>query len=385
MKNLLIALFILLSLYELRAQEPFTIIEQVNLDSLVKTVRILSGEDSVMIGGEKTIIKERHTQKGTDLAAEYIKGIFTDVGLEVTDQKYSATGRNIYATQPGSSVPDSFYIICAHYDSVTDFCADDNASGSAAVLEAARLLNDSCFKYSILYALWDEEELGLVGSFYFASQLQNLNLKIKGVLNMDMISFDSNSDNIFDIHIDNSLKSGVLKDELLKVIIANDLKLSPSVKNPGTNGSDHTPFWMKGIGAVLIIEGYYSGDFNKFYHTANDRIDKFNMPYFHEMAKLGIVTLKSLAFPCNSPSQVSGDPEELILIYPNPTRSTVRIFRNSNDCSEVWICDIYGKIIYKTPMYDEIDIDLSNYDSGMYIVSILGENTKLTRKILKLD
>ena len=51
--------------------------------------------------------------------------------------------------------------------------ADDNASGTAAVIEAARIFTQYDSKYTIIYALWDEEEQGLIGSAYYAHQAFN--------------------------------------------------------------------------------------------------------------------------------------------------------------------------------------------------------------------
>ncbi|MBK7094398.1 MAG: M28 family peptidase [Saprospiraceae bacterium] len=344
----------------------------------------MSGEDSVFIAGSKTRISERHSEIGTNKAADFIKERFNELDINVFDQKYSATGRNIYAIQQGSAVPDSFYIICAHYDSVTDYCADDNASGTAAVLEAARLLSDSCFRYSIIYALWDEEELGLVGSFYFASQLENLNYKIKGVINLDMIGYDSNDDDVFDIHVNSDPATNRIKDELLRIIADYDLKLNPSVKNPGTNGSDHTPFWLKGIGAVLIIEGYFSGDFNKFYHSDKDRIDKFNFPYFYELSKLGISSLASLAKPCEESSAITEIPQELVFVYPNPTTGVFKLLKSSDMVSVVTVLDIYGNIVYRTDIKNEQVFELTDHPDGVYLIILEGKNSVAKRKLVKV-
>lgn len=367
----------------IHAQE-FTFIKNlVNLDSLIKTVRILSGEDSVFITGTKTRIIERHTEIGTNIAADFIKERFSVLDLSVFDQKYSATGRNIYAIQEGSTIPDSFFIICAHFDSVTDFCADDNASGTAAVLEAARLLSDSCFRYSIIYALWDEEELGLIGSFYFASQLEVLKYKIKGVINLDMIGYDSNDDRIFEIHVNDLPSANRIKDEILRTVTDYDLELNPSVRNPGTSGSDHTPFRLREIGAVLIIEGLQSGDFNKFYHSANDRIDKFSVGYFHELSKLGIISLASLAEPCGESSSVINAPQELVFVYPNPTEGVFKILKSSDSISQIILTDIYGNIICSSFIENEVQFDLSQYEKGIYFISIKGNNSVIIRKIVK--
>ena len=135
-----------------------TIIDQTNLDSLIAYVRILSGEDSVWIDGLKVRIQHRVSGLGNDLAADYIKKQLETYNLEVYDQIYSADGRNIYAIQPGYLYPEKQYIICAHYDAVDDYGADDNASGVAAVLETARILSHHEFQYTLVYALLENEK-----------------------------------------------------------------------------------------------------------------------------------------------------------------------------------------------------------------------------------
>ncbi len=179
------------------------IINQTNLDSLVSFVRILSGEDSVWIGNTRVLIQNRGSSGG-DLAADYLIQKLESYNLEVYDQVYSSTGRNVYAVQEGYLYPEKQYIICAHYDAVDVYCADDNASGVAAVIEAARILSKYDFKYTLIYALWDEEEIGLVGSNYYASQASSNQDEIQGVLNMDMLAWDGNNDGLLDIHTQNA-------------------------------------------------------------------------------------------------------------------------------------------------------------------------------------
>ena len=116
------------------------IISQTNLDSLISYVRILSGEDSVWIGNTRVLIQNRGSSGG-DLAADYLIQKFESYNLEAYDQSYSSTGRNVYAVQEGYLYPEKQFIICAHYDAVDVYCADDNATGVAAVIEAARILS----------------------------------------------------------------------------------------------------------------------------------------------------------------------------------------------------------------------------------------------------
>ena len=380
-----IIVFSVLFIANLNSQNLSGFLAKVNIDSLVNTVEILSGEDSVFVGGEQVLISNRKIEKTNNLAADYIKERFKTLNLDVIDQKYSSEGRNIIARQSGSDKADSCIMICAHYDSVTDFCADDNASGTAAVLEAARIFSDSCFRYSIIYALWDQEELGLIGSYYFTSVMDSLDIRIKSVINIDMIGYDSNDDDVFDIHINNGAGTAIIKDELLKTITEYDLELNPQIQNPGTGGSDHTPFWKKGIGAVLIIESYFSGDFNAYYHSKNDRIDKFNIPYFHELAKLGIVTLAALAQTCETTLLQDNESEDILFIYPNPTSDYFKIITGTNDKVELTVTDIYGGIIFKFNFVDETELNMDKFNNGIYLITISGKKSIITRKLLKTN
>jgi len=270
------------------------IIKKTNLDSLVKYVRILSGEDSVWVNDSKVLIKHRISNLGNDLAADYIKNKLEEYELEVYDQVYDEKGRNILGIQQGYLYPEEQYIICAHYDGVPNYGADDNASGVAAVLEAARILSEYETAYTLVYALWDEEEIGLRGSRYYASEAKTNEVNIKGVLNLDMIAWDSNSDGLMDIHSSDVASSTGLANLLVDINSTYVLDLSPVIYDPGTGQSDHSSFWNEGFGAVLIIEAYYGDDLNDYYHSDKDRITEFNLPYFHEMGKLATGAISTL-------------------------------------------------------------------------------------------
>ena len=95
---------------------------------------------------------------------------------------------------------EPLFILCAHYDAVDFYCADDNASGVTAVLEAARILSEYQFNYTIVYALWDEEESGKHGSYYYATMADSNDLDIQGVLNLEMFGWDEDGDGLIDIH-----------------------------------------------------------------------------------------------------------------------------------------------------------------------------------------
>ena len=127
----------------------YKIIQNTNLDSLVTSLRILTGEDSLWIDGDSVSLKNR-SYENNDNSAEFLKYKLKNYGLETVVQPFNVTGKNICGIQTGCLYPDQYYIICAHYDAVTDYAADDNATGVATVLEAARILTKYDLKYSLI-------------------------------------------------------------------------------------------------------------------------------------------------------------------------------------------------------------------------------------------
>lgn len=309
MKKILLAIAVAISSSFATAQsyDPFVegLINQANLDSLSKYVNELSGEIPVVVNGSTVTIQHRISWSGNDLAADYLVQKLEGLGLPVTDQSFNTEGRNIFAVQEGTEFPDEKYIICAHYDATANYCADDNASGTAAVLEAARLLSQEEFPYTIVYALWDEEEVGLYGSAYYATNAASNDEIINGVLNLDMIAWDSDDDGMYEIHASNTANSADLALKAANVNSIYSLTLSPDTYNPGTPYSDHSSFWDQDYGAIMFIEGYYGGDFNPYYHSDDDRISEFNMGYFYELSKLSVGTIATWALGESLPAPLA--------------------------------------------------------------------------------
>jgi hypothetical protein len=303
MKKLLILAFSLLILQGTSfTQSPViqNIINQTNIDSLTFFVEELSGEVQTIIGGQPyTIVSRRYNHSGNDMAANYIKEKLQGYGLPTYDQYFgSGGGRNVYAVQLGTAYPNKKYIICAHYDDFTYSGtvvpgADDNASGTAAVLEAARIFRNYNSAYTLIYALWDEEERGLYGSAYYAQQAALAGDSIMGVINMDMTAYDSNNDNIAEIHTRPIANSISLKDEMISTNSLYSIGLNLQTINPGATYSDHASFWSNNYSAILLIE--YDYDFNPFYHSSSDLIQYFNMPYYLKMSQVSLGVTAKLA------------------------------------------------------------------------------------------
>ncbi len=294
-KATIICLFV--CVFSSSAQTIQDIINQVNIDTLSLTIREFSGEISTVVDGNTVTIVNRQ-QSNNDLAADYLVQKLESLdNITITDQAFNSNGRNIIATQVGKTNPNNIYIICAHYDTVADYCADDNATGTAAVLEAARILSTQCLDNTIVYAFWDEEEIGLNGSSFYANQAFSNGDNILGVLNLDMIGYDGDApgqpgDNEFDIDYIDVANSSGMKDDIINVLNTYTFDLSVLEVNPGTTNSDHASFWFVGnfpndaYSAVLLGESWETNDQTPFYHSSGDRYSSLDLPYFHELTKL---------------------------------------------------------------------------------------------------
>lgn len=277
-----------------------TIIATVSLDSLRTYVRQLSGEVPVRLHGNPVYIKSRNkSQPGNELACQFLLQKLTSFGAEPHQQVFSSTGTNVIFDQRGTTRPNQKFILCAHYDDMPANSslapgADDNASGTAAVLEAARIFHSFQFPYTVTFALWDEEEQGLIGSRHYAQLARARGDSILGVINMDMIGFDSNDDFVATIHVLPVANSAQLAQRMTELNRYYDLRLFLKIYEPGLSSSDHNSFWRQDYGAVLLIEDYYS-NFNRYYHSVRDSLNKFNDLYYLHCSKLAIATVASFA------------------------------------------------------------------------------------------
>ena len=254
----------------------------------------LSGEVPVMIGGVQYTLESRHSSSSFNpLAAEWIYEQFEAMGLPVEYHYFNSNGENVVATITGSEYPDQQYIVCAHYDDMppgsTAPGADDNASGVVGVLETARLLKDFDLKYTVKFIAFDEEEQGLIGSHAYANEAAGNGDDILGVLNLDMIAYDSDDD--YEMSISTNSQSTAFTGEYTSVLATYDFDLTYNYITTGA--SDHSPFWNNGYQAILAIENW--NDFNAYYHTVNDLFSNCNIPYFNQMVQSAVATMASLS------------------------------------------------------------------------------------------
>ena len=209
---------------------------------------------------------------------------------------------NVVAELPGQTEPGKECLITAHYDDTSEDPyneapgADDNASGTAAVLIAAEIMKDYDFDYTLKFIGFAGEEQGLLGSEAYAEKAQQRGDTIIGVYNFDMIAYEGNNVNIIELHAGTGASSQALADITIGVINDYSLSLIPQkITSGATDRSDHASFWMYGFPAILGIEDFE--DFTPYYHTTNDLLSTLDLPYFTDFGKAGIASVAILAQP----------------------------------------------------------------------------------------
>lgn len=200
--------------------------------------------------------------------------------------------------KPGSASDPKLVYVTAHLDSVNHQGgsaapapgADDNASGSAGLLEIARLLAGKDNKHDLRLVLFGGEEQGLHGSTQLVAGLPQADRdRISGVINMDMIG-SLNGQGPPSVMLEGGQVSVPLMDLLAECAQTHtDLQVHTSL-NPFA--SDHVPFINAGLPAVLTIEGADSS--NHAIHTANDTAEKVNDALMRDFVTMNVVAAARL-------------------------------------------------------------------------------------------
>jgi subtilisin-like proprotein convertase family protein len=286
-------------LYSQCSYSPFveSVLTQLKADSLNRFNRELTGDTTCTIDNNITRIISRYWESaGNQMAAQYIYQKLIGYGYAAEYWSFSQTGVNVLGFKMGTRYPNQKIIICAHYDDIvfgnvpdTTHGADDNASGTSAVIEAARILKNTDMLYTVVFAFWDEEERMMYGSDAYADTCRRNGDSIIAVINLDMIGWDGNNDKLFRVGTDTSSR------DLAKLIMSAS-KIYVPVLNPVQSllGSDEVSFIRRGYKANLIIEDGYP-DFNPYYHTVEDNYEHINKPYFFELTQVATASLLVLA------------------------------------------------------------------------------------------
>ena len=270
---------------------------RVDPQQLRRTLQVIIGERSPFSG-------QRH------LAAveSFIEKELASYGLSVESDYFPYKGKNFrnIVGRLGVQRAASLTILAAHFDSVEGTPgADDNASGVAVLLEAARFLSRARLRSQLLFCAFNLEELNMVGSTYFAKKLKTAGAKVEAMISVEMVGYtDSRPGSqkyptgLSWFYPDRGDFIGVIGNWNSNALLrrfARQMRQVPglpveTLSVPGNGGlvpavrlSDHSPFWDAGYPALMVTDtSFYR---TPHYHGPTDTLDTLNLDFMTKVCE----------------------------------------------------------------------------------------------------
>ena len=242
------------------------------------------------------------TQPGNKLAAEYLFETYKSFGYQPEYQTFAPRNAlggktsNVLATLKGTVNPELVYVVSSHYDSsAAGPGADDDSSGTAALLETARIMADRPQPATIVFASFTGEEAGLLGSREFVRQAVEKKIRIVGALNNDTVGWAN------DQRLDNTIRysNAGIRDvqhgaaQQFTSLILYDTRYFKSTDAAA---------YFEAFGDIIGGIGSYPVLASPHYHQSHDVLETINHRLVTEVAKTTAATLMLLA---SSPSRLT--------------------------------------------------------------------------------
>ena len=263
----------------------------------------------------KALEGERHPYISRDrleAAQGYVCDALRSWGLTVSVEPFSYMGErfvNLIA-RPATMPSGPRFIVGAHVDTVPGTPgADDNASGVAALLEVARVISTRTWTLPLEFAVFNLEELGMIGSSHYARELRHARIAVAGMLSLEMVGF-TESQGLQ--HYPWFLKGrypatgnylGLAANHRSRPLLKTVEQAMRSVEGlpietmvlPG-NGwvfpearlSDHSPFWDAGYPALLVTDTSFFR--NPHYHQPTDTVSTLDLDFLTKVTQ-GLVRI----------------------------------------------------------------------------------------------
>ena len=287
------------------------LVDMVNTDSIIATVQHLQDYGT-----------RRCDHQNSVLAQNWLIGQYEALDLDVELQTVfaypwwggSCVSGNVIAVQSGIEFPDEYIVCGCHYDSFAysssqgEPGADDNATGTAGILEIARILSQYEFQRSIIYCAFTAEECGLYGSGAYATRCSQQGMDILGYFNIDMSGYLQPGT---DMHIDliHPTSAAPLANYYTNVanIYFPTLPVTSYPNLPGGD-SDHTSFNQNGYQGIFPFED--RNNHSPYIHTPNDIIgtsvnNTEQCRVFTQITFASIVTLAGISYEPPPPPPVT--------------------------------------------------------------------------------
>lgn len=363
------------------------LMDQVSKDSLEATINHLQSYptrswNSQMVYQVENWLYEKYRGMGIDT-------VFLHDFVFIQHDTLWGTSDNVIALQRGQVYPDEYVVCGAHYDSFNKTPghpdslyapgADDNASGSAGIIETARLLSRCTFERSIIYCAWAAEEVNLRGSAAFAKECNENGVDIVGYFNLDMIGYLEEGlpmeVNLIYVNRDSTLANYIFN---FSDVYYPDMPIKQSWMAHGD--SDFSSFNRNQYAAVHIFER--TRNYSPFIHTTSDvlGVSVNNMDQAKRYTELNLGLVATLAgLISNGVDDVT---DNGMLVYPNPASGVITV--KGLPMREVEVYNLMGQqVVSQAITGEECEIDVSALVPGIYFLRVLSEDGRnFTKKFM---
>ena len=250
----------------------------------------LTGESEIRPGVK---ITNRFTPDNKKEARAFISAELAKLGLTPQKQTYGTDTENVYAILSNGKPGADTVVLGAHLDTVAVAPgASDDGTGVATVLATAReIVKVKDRAHDVIFAFFDQEERGLVGSRNFAQMLKDKGTVVHSVHTVDQVGWDDNHNGAIELELPYEGAVALYKQA------AADLKMTMPIWETTEPGSDHTSFRRLGFKAIGITEEYRHKDTSPFIHKAGDTFATVNFPYLASTTRLMIRVMQLLVAP----------------------------------------------------------------------------------------
>lgn len=321
------------------------------------------------------------------LLEKYSQWGYTDVVQDNFTVFGNTTLTNIVVTKTGTLYPNTYVIIDGHYDTKNGTGTNDNGSGTAILLEIARLIKDIPTEYSIKFIHFSGEEIGLTGSTHYVNNVAvPNNLDIKVLLNIDQVGgVNGMVNNKIVCERDESPPSS---NDAQSAEMTNQLATCTQLySNLQTEisfayGSDYVPF----MSSNYIVTGFYEKNETSHAHTATDFITNMDVSYVHQISKaaMGAMLHYAIAY------ETIGLPELLsseIEMYPNPVEEVLTIALSESEGlnGSISIYSLTGSLMKSMNNLNgtHFQWNVAELSKGAYIVKIESATGVRTARFVK--
>ncbi len=341
-------------------------------------------------------VKYRNTQE-LENAYQWLVNKYTAFGYtasQITTDTYSysgATCKNLVITKVGTLYPNTYVIVCGHYDSINGTGTNDNGSGTVSILEMARLLKNVNTEYSIKFIHFSGEEDGLRGSQHYVSSVVNgttPKMNIRLVFNLDEVGGVAGMTNNT-ITCERDTDGTPSTNNAASSTMTNELMTCVGLYSPLQTylnyaySSDYIPFENNNE----IITGFYERNQSTHPHSSTDLLVNMDPVYNFKVAKAATGALLHFAKAETTLDVNNFDKDFQISFFPNPTKDSIHINMGNLEASsyEFSITDINGKSVLNKSISNPKLIEtvgVEGLSKGMYLVTLSSGDKQVSKKIV---